>query len=136
MMGRRDVIGTTLFGALAGGGSPQSAGGDLTEQTGQAMVKALRDVRDAIADPNSFSEIGAIRGKQIDFLRAQNKVPDYVDVGIDVWFGVYDWHIKHRIAPVVARDASGRYTIQVLETTVVLRPDAVAGFVGPAYDAR
>jgi len=47
-----------------------------------------------------------------------------------------DWHVRWQLAPTEGRDAQGRLTLAMNQTLVVLRPDAQAGFVGLAYDAR
>jgi hypothetical protein len=114
--------------------APQAA--QISERSGQDIVQALKDLPTAITAPRSFAEIQAVRNKQIDFLRAQGKFPDYVDVGVDVWFGVYDWHVRHLQPLTLGRDSSGRYTVTLLTTTLVLRMDADTRFIGVPYDAR
>jgi hypothetical protein len=119
-------------------GHPASAAdaGQISERGGQDIVQALKDLRTAITAPESFVEIQAVRNKQVDFLRAQGKFPDYIDVGVDVWFGVHDWHIRHLQPLTLGRDSSGRYTVTLLTTTLVLRMDADTRFIGVPYDAK
>jgi hypothetical protein len=162
MLARRRMLGTTLFGGLLGAAipaadartwgpadsrtwGPASAGPtDLASQSTQTserqtmeIVDALKDIRKAIDAPHgAFVEILPIRQKQLDYLRATNKFPDYIDVGLDVWFAVHDWHIKHLQQPVLGRDASGRYTISVMGTQLVMRPDLVPAFISAPYDSR
>jgi hypothetical protein len=86
--------------------------------------------------PGAFVEILPIRQKQMDYLRSTNKFPDFIDVGLDVWFAVHDWHVRHLQQPALGRDANGRYTISVMGTQLVMRPDLVPTFISAPYDSR
>jgi hypothetical protein len=144
---RRSVItGTVLGGALSALTTPAEAAGN--EAGGQAsdrlasdrlvedIAKAVRDVRNEIAHQYTFWEIAAVRDQQRTFLRANGKFPDFIEVGSDVWQQVYDWHVRFQQPIALGRTAEGRYTILLLATTVVMRPDMAAGFVGLPYDNR
>jgi len=136
MLARRRMLGTTLFGGLLGSAIPASvparsrtaaeAGPD--EQNTQASERQLTEITDV--------EILPIRQKQVDYLKATNKFPDFIDVGLDVWFAVHDWHIKHLQQPALGRDANGRYTMSVMGTQLVMRPDLVPTFISAPYDSR
>ena len=158
MLARRRMLGTTLFGGLLGSAIPASLSGrsrtaavaEAEAETGPAdqgnqaserqlteIADALKDIRKAIeAPPGAFVEILPIRQKQMDYLRATNKFPDFIDVGLDVWFAVHDWHIKHQQQPALGRDANGRHTISVMGTQLVMRPDLVPTFISAPYDSR
>ena len=154
MLARRRILGTTLFGGLLGAAIPASLSArsrtaveaeagpvdqsnQLSERQITEIVEALKDIRKAIeAPPGAFVEILPIRQKQMDYLRATNKFPDFIDVGLDVWFAVHDWHVRHLQQPALGRDASGRYTISLLGTQLVMRPDLVPTFISAPYDSR
>ena len=154
MLARRHMLSTTLFGGLLGAAIPASLSGRSrtaaeeearpADQSNQAserqtmeIIDALKEIRKAIDAPHgAFVEILPIRQKQMDYLRATNKFPDFIDVGLDVWFGVHDWHIKHLQQPVLGRDANGRYMISVMGTQLVMRPELVPSFISAPYDSR
>jgi hypothetical protein len=140
MLARRRMLGTTLFGGLLGATIPAAAeaGGQTSDRQVTEVVDALREIRKALeSQPQaSFAEIAGVRQKQVDYLKATNKFPDFIDVGLDVWFAVHDWHIKHLQQMVLGRDSSGRYTITLLSTQLVMRPDLVPTFISAAYDNR
>src|SRR5437588_5140455 len=136
MIARRRMLETTLFGGFLGAAAPAASepAGQSSERQTQEVVDALKEIRKAIEAPlGSFPEIALVRQKQIDFLRASGRFPDFVDVGLDVWFAIHDWHIRHLQPLAFGRDANGRYTIAVMATQIVLRPDLVPSFVGVAY---
>jgi len=148
------MLGTTLVGGLLGSAIPASlsarsrsaaeaeaAAADQSNQLAERqiteIVEALKDIRKAIeAPPGAFVEILPIRQKQMDYLRATNKFPDFIDVGLDVWFAVHDWHVRHLQQPALGRDANGRHTISVMGTQLVMRPDLVPTFISAPYDSR
>ena len=90
----------------------------------------------AIAVVRLDAEILGVRKSQVDFLRANSKFPDFIDVAIDVWLSIYDWHVRMQQPMVLGRDNNGRYTMMFNFTTLVLRPDAVPTFIGIPYDNR
>ncbi len=148
MLSRRDLLSGVVIGSpITGHRGAERAGapmpgeqavapqsGQISERSGQDIVQALKDLRSAITAPQSFPEIQPVRTKQVDFLRGQGRFPDYIDVGVDIWFGVYDWHVRHLQPITLGRDVSGRYTLTLMTTTLVLRMDADVRYVGVAYD--
>jgi hypothetical protein len=135
------MLGTTLFGGFLGAAIPASPASGQNAQTSDRqlmdIVNALKDIRNAIeVGQGPFTEIAGIRQKQVDYLKATNKFPDFIDVGLDVWFAVHDWHIKHLQQMVLGRDGSGRYTITLMSTQLVMRPDLVPTFISAPYDNR
>ena len=128
-----------LLGALGSTGDDDAAAygaGQLSPQTTQELVSALKEIRATIAAGESFAEILPVRSRQVDFLKSQGRFPDFIDVGADVWFAVHDWHVRFQQPLVLGRDATGRYTLMLGFTALVLRSDVVAGFISAPYDNR
>ena len=138
MLARRQLLATTLSGGLLGSraGEPDQSSSQMSDHQVMQIVDALKAIRTALESPQNFAEIAGIRQKQVDYLKATNKLPDFIDVGLDVWFAVHDWHIKHLQQLVLGRDGSGRYTITVMGTQVIMRPDLVPSFISVGYDSR
>jgi hypothetical protein len=144
MAHRRTVIAGTVLGgalsALAPAGAHEAAGGQAdgrgSERLMEEVARAARAIRDELAHEYSFWEIAAVREQMQTFLRANLKFPDFVEVGSDVWQRAYDWHVRFQQPINLGRTAEGRYTILLLATTVVMRPDMAPGFIGLGYDNR
>jgi hypothetical protein len=142
MVQRRSVIaGTVLGGALSALSMPaEAAGSQAAGQTSDRLLeevaRAVRTVRDEIERQYTFWEIAAVRDQQRTFLRANGKFPDFIEVGSDVWQRVYDWHVRFQQPIALGRTAEGRYTILLLATNLVMRPDLAPGFMGVPYDNR
>jgi hypothetical protein len=123
-----------MFGGFAARpGTADAADQPASERLERELVDAVKGVSKTIETAHSFTEITEVRLRQVAFLRAEGRFPDFIDVGIDVWMGVYDWHVKHGLPAPVGRDANNRYTITLLATTLVLRPDMVPNLIGTPY---
>ena len=141
MIPRRDLVtGGVLagvLGALASDAAAAPAAETQTpEQAAERIARAIADLRAEVRDQRVFSEIAVIREAQKQYLRANGKLPDYIDVGADAWFGVHDWHVRWQQPLTIGRDPLGRHTIVLLQTLVILRADTLGSFVGLPYDAR
>jgi hypothetical protein len=134
MVDRRQLLKTAMFGGFAARpGTADAADQSASERLERELVDAVKGVSKTIETAHSFTEIAEVRLRQVAFLRAEGRFPDFIDVGIDVWMGVYDWHVKHGLPAPVGRDANNRYTITLLATTLVLRPDMVPNLIGTPY---
>jgi hypothetical protein len=151
MISRREAIGGGVVGAIAGALSSAStaeAAPALAEAAGAAaddqlsaqalnrIAGTIGTIRDDLRSERQFSELGAIREAQKAFLRSNNKWPDYIEVGTDPYFAIYDWHIRWQQPLTLGRDPIGRYTIMLMQTMLILRADVAASYVGQPYDNR
>ena len=134
MIARRDVISAGFVGSLMGGGGAQSTASDRAAL--EEIASSVRDLRRSFEAQQDFHEIGLVRARLTEYLRSQMKFPDFLDIGTDLWWTVYDWHVRNVQPIVLNRDVQGRYTMQFLATTLVLRPDLVPNYLGTPYDNR
>lgn len=139
-MERRHLVSGGLLAGLAGAfGFPSPATGaqqrrDESDERTAAAVDELRKVVDRGLQVSP--ELARIREQQRIFMRANQKFPDYIEVGIGVWENVYDWHVRHQRPVLVGRTTDGRYTMTVMETLLLLRPEQAETFVGFGFDSR
>ena len=139
-MDRRHLVSGGLLAGLAGAfGFPSAAAGaqqrrDEGDERVATSVDELRKVVDRGLDVSS--ELAKIREQQRLFMRANQKFPDYIEVGLGVWLTVYDWYVRHQRAVTIGRTTDGRYTMPVMETLLLLRPEQAESFVGFGFDAR
>ena len=144
MVRRRDMINSlALGGALSALAAPATiaaaAPNDAAQPTDRAIeevITAVKAVRDEIVHQSSFWEIAGVRDQLRTFLRLNGKFPDYLEVGIDVWQQVYDWHVRFQQPITLGRTGDGRQTIALMTTVLVMRTDSAPGFIGMAYDNR
>jgi hypothetical protein len=135
MIDRRSVIHGSLFAGLAAFIPGQSRVTSQTNNDDPIVAKAVSDLNDTIQKGIAVStELARIREQQRIFLRANQKFPDVIEIGINVWESVYDWHVRHQQPLSVTRTAEGRYAMTVGFTTLLLRPDFVENYVGVGMD--
>lgn len=135
MIDRRQLLEGGLMGSVAGAfASAGAQRGDAREAA--EVVKAIDELREEFHRQRQFGEIASIREQQVTFLRANGKLPDYIEVGVDLWFAAHDWHIRWQQPLTISRDPTGRTTLLLLTTQLVLRPDAQGNFMSLPYDTR
>jgi len=137
MIGRRRLLGTGVAAGVLGaiGAAPDAEAGQRNnDQDFERLARSVDEVRDALRQQRQFGEITAVRDQQKLFLRGNGKLPDFIEVGLDLWFAIYDWHIRWQQPIVMGRDPNGRYTIKLIETTIILRTETQGNFVGLPYD--
>jgi hypothetical protein len=143
MIDRRKLLalGGMLGGLAARGEAAEAVAsgsgvGEMTDRMAQDIVNGLKAITAAVYAAQSFDAINPIRTRQNDYLKATNKFPDFIDVSVDVWTSVYEWHVRMQQPLVLGRDVNGRYTMVLGFTQLVLRPDVAPAFISVPYDAR
>ena len=125
-------------GVVAGMGTAlgfQRSGSQQPDNEG--VSTAIADLRQTIDHGLQVSpELARIREQQRVFLRANQKFPDYIEIGIGVWESICDWHVRHLLPLQVTRTPDGRYSMAVMLTNLVLRPEQAETFVGFGFDLR
>jgi hypothetical protein len=147
MVERRQVIGGGLAAGLASlaaaaplEAAAQRTGGGGTAGDMSAVATAIDQLRAVIqrqfdaCELGPCAEVASIRQQQRVFMRATQKYPDFMEVGIDVWDSVYDWHLKHQQQVVSQRLPDGRYAMAFMFTNLLLRPDQAGNYVGYGFD--
>ena len=139
MVERRDVIGGGLIAGLTAAFAPaeqqarRDPAGDVAEQK---VADAIDKLRDAIDRRHESAEVAQIRAQQRTFLKANQKFPDYMDVGIDVWERMHDWHVRTSQPLNIIRTNDGRYGMVFGVTTLLLMPQQVGNYISWGYDNR
>jgi hypothetical protein len=136
MVERRNLMGGGLaagFAALVAGNEAEAAA--QSDGSG-AVASAVGTVRDAINTlySGSWGRVTQVREQQRIWLRANHRYPDFIEIGLNVWDGLYDWHVRYQQPINMTRAADGRYLIAFMFTTFILRPDQDPNYVGPPFD--
>ena len=138
VVNRRSLLNGTLFSGFAAfAPAQQSRGSSPDNRDDLTIARAIDDLNTTVQHAAQTSpELARIRDQQRVFLKTNQKFPDYVEVGVAVWEGVVDWHIRHQQPLSVSRSVEGRYIMAVGFTTLILRPELSDTYVGPGMDAR
>jgi hypothetical protein len=143
MVTRRDLMTGSALGALAAA-PPASAAQrrDEDEQTA-AGLKRLGDTMESIdrsletafqSNRVTFGFLVKVREYFTQYMRANGKFPDYMEVGINVFYEIYDWHIKNNRQMEVSRVLENRMAIRFMFTLMILRQEQDPNYVGVPYD--
>ena len=148
MVERRAVVGGSLLAGLSTLMSPAGAEAAASASADRHAEADLEGVSDSIDQlrrtverqfANVYTEkwqgVARIRQQQHTWMRSTQKYPDFIEVGLDVWDNIYDWHVVHQQPLNLTRTSDGRYTLVFMYTTLLLRPDQAPDFVGFAFDA-
>lgn len=151
MVTRRELVTAGAIGALTATGAGAAPDGTPGAEVGAAqtvevlMAQSLRDIqgellelrrllRDALVGPSlSDGVVGEARRQFNLFLRANQKYPDYCEIGSTVFTELYDWHVRHR-QPIEITRTDGRMAIRFMFTWMVMRPEQDPNFVGIPFD--
>ena len=141
-MERRNLVGGGLLAGLTSLLATESSEaaaqpGDGDDQIAAAVSGLRRTLEhqfDVRLGPSRT--MARIREQQRIFIRSTQKYPDFIEVGLEVWESVYDWHVKNLQPVTMTRIADGRYTMPFTFTTLVLRTDLDLNYVGYGYDAK
>src|SRR5690348_4173975 len=104
MISRREVVTAGVLGTLANA-SPASAAAIQADV--QALKEGFKNLADSIDDLKSstdqglrgnsmnFGNVGNLKNTIFKYAKMSGKFTDYVDIGLDVFYDVYDWHVRH-----------------------------------------
>jgi hypothetical protein len=137
-MERREVVGGGLLGLTALFGVGGGVGEATQRFDNPEVVRAIDGLRGVLESrlASPFVELTEIRQQQRIFLKASQKFPEFIEIGINIWDRVYDWHVRHQQPLNIGRRDDGRYAMTFMFTTLVLRPEQTDNYIGFAYDAR
>lgn len=146
MISRREVMTAGVLGPLAAKGGVEGAIEQAVEEV-QALRQGFKDLSDRLSALSSsidqglrgnsmaFGGVGAVRTKIEEYARTGGKFPEYCDIGLAVFYDVYDWHVRHQQQINVTRMADQRMAIQFMFTQLILRWEQDRNYVGTPYAA-
>lgn len=141
MMNRRDMLAAGLLGSLApegGGGTQDQSDVVLREgfRTLDTSVDEFKNTMEGSLRGNSmnFGGVALIKNELMRYLKQSGKFPEYCDIGVAIFFDVYDWHVRQQQQIQISRLADQRMSIQFMFTQLVLRWENAESYVGQAYD--
>ena len=145
MISRREIVtagvlGTLSNAAMAAPEEAQSGQGDVGVQNNLNQIRnELRDIKGVLDDGMrkstlGFGTIGMIRDKLTLHLRSSGKFPDLCEIGTNLFYEVYDWHVKHGQQIQIVRIADQRFAIQFMFTQLIVRWENDPNYLGQPYD--
>jgi hypothetical protein len=141
MMNRRDMLAAGLLGSLApeGGGEVQDQSDVVLREgfkTLDTSVDEFKNTMEGSLRGNSmnYGGVALIKNELMRYLKQSGKFPEYCDIGVSIFFDVYDWHVRHQQQIQISRLADQRMAIQFMFTQLILRWENAESYVSQAYD--
>ena len=82
----------------------------------------------------NYGNVGQVKSAIEKYAKTGGKFPEYCEVGLSVFYDVYDWHVRHQQQIQITRIADQRLAIQFMFTQLILRWENVETYVGTPYD--
>lgn len=145
MISRRDVVTAGVLGTLTGAAVDVEASPAVQDDA--EIRKVLTQINSQLVGINGKLDAGLvgpevvhggfladIRNKYSVHLRSAGKFPDFLEIGTDVFYAVYDWHVRHNQQIQVTRISEQRFAIQWMFTQLVVRFEVESKFIGIPFD--
>jgi len=84
----------------------------------------------------AYGFVDDLRAAYTLYWKSHAKFPDFCEVGTDVFYDIYDWHIRQRLSPPVSRLQDGRLVITFMYTQLLVRVDQSPGYIGIPFDRQ
>jgi hypothetical protein len=144
MISRREVVTAGMLGTLATTSSAEGAalqGADelrILREGLKAIEDRLMELRSSVdqglrGSSMNFGLMGQLKQSIEKFARASGKFPEYCDVGLGVFYEVYDWHLRHNQQIQIARVSDQRIMILFMFTQLIVRWENESSYIGVPY---
>lgn len=141
MMNRRDMLAAGLLGGLAptGEATVQDQGDVILRDGLRGLDNSLDEFRGTVdvglrGNSMNYGGVATVKNEVARYLKTSGKFPEYLDIGVLIFFDIYDWHVRNQQQIQISRMADQRMTIQFMFTQLVLRWENAENYVGQAYD--
>lgn len=144
MISRREVVTAGMLGTLSN--AAIAAPEEALSQNDVGMQRELGQIQKVLSNISGNLDaglrgpglnagfIGEIRDRFTIHLRSTGKFPDLMEIGIDPFYDVYDWHVRHSQQIQIVRIADQRFAIQFMFTQLVVRWEQDRRYLGQPYD--
>ena len=153
MLTRRQLVTGSAFGAMAtaaaGAGAttatPDTPPLNAPQEIDNAALRRIADqatgVVNAIngafrSNTLAYGFIPKLREAYTLYWRTNGKFPEFCEIGSDVFYDLYDWHIKNALPIPVNRLADGRVVITFMYTQLIVRVDQLPAYIGVPFDRQ
>jgi len=143
MISRREMVTAGVLGTLASSANADAAEIQQDVQTLKEGFKAiddtLKDIKESIdqglrGNSMSFGHVAAVREKIEKYTKTAGKFPEYCEIGLGVFYDVYDWHVRQKQQINISRIAEQRIAIQFMFTQLILRWETESTYIGTPGD--
>jgi len=141
MISRREVMSAGVLGTLATA-NPAIAEIQSDVQALKDGFKSIKDVLDDLKNSTdqglrgstmNFGNVGKVKDVILKYAKVSGKFPEYCDIGVGVFYDIYDWHVRNNQQIQISRLAENRLAIVWMFTQLILRWENDETYVGVPY---
>ena len=140
MISRREVVTAGVLGTLASGSEASQSQSDAQLTASVKLLESrLNELKLAVeqglrGNSMNYGNVGQVKSAIEKYAKTGGKFPEYCEVGLSVFYDVYDWHVRHQQQIQITRIGEQRLAIQFMFTQLILRWENVESYVGTPYD--
>lgn len=136
-------MGAGLFATLT---APAAGDAAQSRETDVEAVRALKDIKGELESVSTAVEqglvgpgvaagvIARVRDRFTVHLKAAGKFPDFMEIGLGVFYDLYDWHVRYNQQIQITRIADQRFAIQFMFTQMIVRWEQDTNYLGVPFD--
>ena len=145
MISRREVVTAGVLGTLSNAAMAAPEEASLSQSDAGVQMQ-LGQIQKVLSNINASLDSGLngpglnggfindIRDRFTTHLRSSGKFPDLMEIGIDPFYDVYDWHVRNGQQIQIVRISDQRFAIQFMFTQLVVRWEQDRRYLGQPYD--
>jgi hypothetical protein len=143
MISRREAMGAGLLATFTTPPAPeatQSRGDDAEtakalKGLGDEMRSISTTLEQGLVGPSvAAGAIGRIRERLSIHMKTAGKFPEFMEIGLNVFYEVYDWHVRYQQQIQITRIAEQRFAIQFMFTQLIVRWEQDNNYLGVPFD--
>jgi len=144
MISRREVVTAGVLGSLTGSAvTAEASQNDQDEAQMRAILNRMvsemqrmnTTLGQGLVGPGlDAGPIADIRARFTVHVRSAGKFPDFLEIGTNLFYAVYDWHVRHGQQIQITRIAEQRFAIQFMFTQLIVRWEQDLNFIGVPFD--
>ncbi len=144
MISRREMVTAGVLGSITASAAPAEAA--EVQQDADVIRGGLNSINEQLTRMNTTLDYGQrgpgcvsgfmaeIRNRYTIHIRSAGKFPEFMEVGLDVFYDVYDWHVRYGIPIQITRISDQRFAIQWMYTQLILRWEQDPRYLGTPFD--
>jgi hypothetical protein len=145
MISRREMVTAGVLGSITASAAPAEAAA-AQGQDAEAIRGGFNSLNEQLTRMNGTLDYGQrgpgvvsgfmseIRSRFTTHIRSAGKFPEFMEIGLEVFYDVYDWHIRYGVPIQITRISDQRFAIQWMYTQLILRWEQDPRYLGTPFD--
>lgn len=142
MISRREVVTAGVLGTLGSTATAETVQQADTQTLKEGLAQVEKSIdemkatmeRCLLGNSMDYGGVGLVKAKLQEYVKVTGRFPEYCDIGLGIFYDVYDWHVRQQQQIQISRIADQRMAIQFMFTQLIVRWENPLTFVGTPFD--